>query len=330
MFEQELKIAEQAVSHGMRICRTIQAELTRADAITKSDRSPVTIADFASQAVLCRMLNQAFPHIPIVAEESSGELRKAENKAVLDKINHYIAEDQAISAVVHADNLFESIDLGGMEPNNDMFWTLDPIDGTKGFLRGEQFAVALALIVKGDVNLGVLGCPNLELPAQSSGKGVLLSAVKGEPTQLVSIETGKRVNVAVSSVTQSRDMRFVESYVSAHSNLDLQLQIARTLEMQADPVQLDSQAKYAIVATGNAEIYLRIPHPKTPDYKEKIWDHAAGSIVVEQAGGLVSDIDGKKLDFSMGKTLKNNRGIFASIPSVHRRILDIIRDLTHA
>ena len=108
----------------------------------------------------------------------------------------------------------------------------------------------------------------------------------------------------------------------------MQLQIARTLEMQADPVQLDSQAKYAIVATGNAEIYLRIPNPRTPDYKEKIWDHAAGSLVVEQAGGFVSDIDGKKLDFSVGRTLDNNRGVFASVPSVHNRILDIIRDLS--
>lgn len=329
MFEQELKIAEKAVIDGMRLCRAIQDELTRDDAITKSDRSPVTIADFASQAVVCRILNQSFPQIPIVAEESSGELKKPENSAILEKINYYIAKDETISNIVNPGNVFESIDLGVLEPNDKMFWTLDPIDGTKGFLRGEQFAVALALIVKGEVKLGVLGCPNLELPGQSSGKGVLLSAVKGEPTQLVSVETGERTDVSVSSISEPREMRFVESYVSAHSNLDMQLQIARTLEMQADPVQLDSQAKYAIVATGNAEIYLRIPNPKTPDYKEKIWDHAAGSLVVEQAGGSVSDIDGNKLDFSQGKTLENNRGVFASVPSVHSRILDIIRRLSN-
>jgi 3'(2'), 5'-bisphosphate nucleotidase len=82
------------------------------------------------------------------------------------------------------------------------------------------------------------------------------------------------------------------------------------------------------MASGNAEIYLRIPNPKTPDYKEKIWDHAAGSIVVEEAGGKVTDISGNKLDFSAGKTLRNNSGIFASVPSIHQHILEIIKKLT--
>jgi 3'(2'), 5'-bisphosphate nucleotidase len=328
MFGKELETGQRAVIEGMRICRTIQDELSHADAITKSDRSPVTIADFASQAVVCRILNRHFPDIPIVAEESSGALKKPEHKDVLEKILHYIAADEAISRILNRENLFQSIDLGGAEPTSGAFWTLDPIDGTKGFLRGEQFAVALALIVEGEVKVGILGCPNLEIPGQSSTKGYLLAAVKDHHTQLINVETGQRETVTVSSKTDSKTMRFVESYVSAHSNLEMQEQIARTLEMERDPVRMDSQVKYAVVAGGNAEIYLRIPHPNTPDYKEKIWDHAAGSLVVEEAGGMVRDIDGKKLDFNAGKTLKNNRGIFASIPYIHDRILEIIRQLT--
>ncbi|MCP5049105.1 MAG: 3'(2'),5'-bisphosphate nucleotidase [bacterium] len=327
MFERELEIGKQAVIEAMRICRTIQDELTRADSITKSDKSPVTIADFASQAVVCRILNDHFPDIPIVGEESSGALQKPEHREVLQKILYYIEQDDAISKIVNKENLFRSIDLGDDEPTDKVFWTLDPIDGTKGFLRGEQFAVALALIVEGDVNVGLLGCPNLEIPGQTSSKGYLLSAVKGEQTQLLNVENGNSESVGVSPITETRKMRFVESYVSAHSNMDMQLKIAHMLEMETDPVQMDSQVKYAVVATGNAEIYLRIPHPKTPDYKEKIWDHAAGSLIVECAGGVVSDIMGQQLDFMKGKTLKDNRGIFASIPSVHNRILGIIREL---
>lgn len=327
MLENELKTGREAVLQAMRISRTVQKELAREDCITKKDKSPVTIADFTAQAIVCKILTDHFPHIPIVGEERSDALKKPEHQEVLDKIIHYIENDGKISKILNRENLFQSIDLGGGEPTNQISWTLDPVDGTKGFLRGEQFAIALALIVEGEVKLGILGCPNLTLPNQQSNQGYLFFSIKTQGTQLLNVESGETQNVNCSSITDSKMMRFVESYESSHSNQEMQLQIARTLEMERDPVRLDSQVKYGIVATGNAEIYLRIPNPKTPDYREKIWDHAAGSLVVEEAGGVVTDIFGKKLDFSAGKTLKDNSGVFASVPSIHGRILEIIKEL---
>ena len=327
MYKKELEIGKNAVIKAMRITAAVQKDLSAADSITKSDRSPVTIADFASQAVICRILKSNFPEIPIVGEEDSAALKKPENKEVLRRILQYIDKDQDINKIVNRENLFESIDLGGGEPDEHIFWTLDPIDGTKGFLRGEQFAVALALIVKGEVHLGILGCPNLEIEGHSSESGCLIFAVKGEGAELLNVEKNITKKIGVSKISEPEKMRFVQSYESAHGNLDLQIEIARILKMQKDPVQMDSQVKYGCVSAGNAEIYLRIPNPKTPDYKEKIWDHAAGSIIVEEAGGSVSDIFGRKLDFSTGKTLKDNTGVFVSIPSIHKRILEIIEDL---
>ena len=66
-------------------------------------------------------------------------------------------------------------------------WTLDPIDGTKGFLRGEQYAVCLALLVDSSVEVGVIGCPNLPLdPQKPNGqKGCLFIAVRGQGTEQV-------------------------------------------------------------------------------------------------------------------------------------------------
>jgi HAL2 family 3'(2'),5'-bisphosphate nucleotidase len=328
MLENELKTGRQAVLQAMRISRTVQKELAREDCITKKDKSPVTIADFAAQAIVCKVITDRFPDIPIVGEERSDALKKPEHKEILDKIIHYIENDDKISEILNRENLFQSIDLGGGEPTKQTFWALDPVDGTKGFLRGEQFAIALALIVQGEVKLGILGCPNLTLPDQQSNQGYLCFAVKNQGTQLLNVESGETRKVNCSSISDPKMMRFVESYESAHSNQDLQMQIARTLEMERDPVRLDSQVKYGILASGNAEIYLRIPNPKTPDYREKIWDHAAGCLVVEEAGGVVTDILGKKVDFNAGKTLKNNSGVFASVPSVHGRILEIIKELT--
>ena len=99
--------------------------------------------------------------------------------------------------------------------------------------------------------------------------------------------------------------------------------MAELLGITADPVRLDSQAKYAVVARGEADIYLRLP--TRADYQERIWDHAAGVLVVEEAGGRVTDVTGKPLDFSLGQTLQQNRGVVVTNHHVHERVLGALR-----
>ena len=88
---------------------------------------------------------------------------------------------------------------------------------------------------------------------------------------------------------------------------------------------MDSQAKYGIVSRGDASIYLRLPTKKS--YRENIWDHAAGSIIVEEAGGRVTDIQGKPLDFSAGNKLNNNRGIIATNGKLHDLLLEAVQQV---
>jgi 3'(2'), 5'-bisphosphate nucleotidase len=317
MLQKEKEIALQAVSYAMALAGTIQREMTGRDTLTKTDRSPVTIADFAVQALICKILSRHFPRLPIVGEEDSLVIRQAENRGLSDKICSYLQHrDGALSV----QQIWDYIDLGGSEPNGT-FWTLDPIDGTKGFLRGEQFAIALALIIDGQVSLGILGCPNL------GAGGTLFWAMENGGSWKKEGANDKTEQVQVSALNDSRQMKFVESYESSHSDKDTQLAISRLLQIEHAPEQMDSQVKYGIVAMGAAEIYLRIPNPATPGYHEKIWDHAAGSLIVEQAGGKVSDIRGKKLDFTAGKTLYRNRGILATNGKIHQRVLDTITEL---
>jgi len=87
-------------------------------------------------------------------------------------------------------------------------------------------------------------------------------------------------------------------------------------------VRVDSQAKYALLARGEASIYLRLPTRK--DYREKIWDHAAGMLIVQEAGGTVTDVDGKPLDFTAGRTLERNRGVIATGGKIHRAVVDAV------
>jgi len=325
MHETELKIARRAVAAAMEITRRVQADMTGADTLTKADRSPVTVADFASQAIICSMLHREFPEIPIVAEENAAVLKRPENKAIRDRLAFYL-DSAKESSGLNPDRIFDLIDLGTRSTEN-LFWTLDPIDGTKGFLRGEQYAVALALVNNGRVELGILGCPNLAPPESQAAGGCMVTAVLGQGAWREYFGEEKQGPCRISSRKDPAQMRFVESYVSAHSHADLQLAVARELGIRGNPVRMDSQVKYAVVASGDAEIYLRIPHPNTPDYKEKIWDHAAGSLIVTEAGGKVSDIQGRPLDFSAGKTLQRNRGILATTDKMHALVVAAIARL---
>jgi 3'(2'), 5'-bisphosphate nucleotidase len=103
--------------------------------------------------------------------------------------------------------------------------------------------------------------------------------------------------------------------------------IAEKMGVQAEPVRLDSQAKYAILASGAGDLIFRLISPNMPDYKEKIWDQAAGSLVVEEAGGKITDLDGKLLDFTKGRTLAGNRGVLASNALLHNAALEAIQNV---
>jgi 3'(2'), 5'-bisphosphate nucleotidase len=89
-----------------------------------------------------------------------------------------------------------------------------------------------------------------------------------------------------------------------------------------EPHRIDSQAKYAAVARGDAALYLR--HSLSKTYIEKVWDHAAGVIVTEEAGGRVTDVHGQPLDFTAGRQLERNTGIVASNRLIHDRVLAAI------
>ena len=312
-YESQMQAAVDAVRAAARVCQAVQANLVTAATLEKKDKSPVTVADFASQAVICHRLQAAFPDLPVVGEEDSKDLRGDDAAELRQKV----ADHAGLS---EADTL-AAIDHGGFDPagspNTRRYWTLDPIDGTKGFLRGQQYAVALALIEDGQVVLGVLGCPNLN-------GGLLMAAAQGQGATRLPLE-GSDLDgqpVQVSRVSDLKDANFCESVEAGHSDQDASVQIAAKLGITAEPYRIDSQCKYAAVARGDATIYLRLP--TRPGYREKIWDHAAGMIVVQEAGGSVTDVDGKPLDFSLGRQLDHNRGIIATHGKFHDQVVQAV------
>jgi 3'(2'), 5'-bisphosphate nucleotidase len=221
----------------------------------------------------------------------------------------------------------------------DRFWTIDPIDGTKGFLRGEQYAIALALVVRGEVVLAALACPNLDAQANRRPQeekrqrlishGAIFTAVNGEGAFARDAELSAGIEpvvmrIHVSDTDNPAEVRICESVESGHTAHGDAAGLARRLGIAAAPLRIDSQAKYAVVARGDAELYLRLP--TRADYHEKIWDHAAGVLIATEAGGTATDIHGRPLEFQHGRELIANRGVIVSNGKMHDRVIQAIAE----
>jgi 3'(2'), 5'-bisphosphate nucleotidase len=324
VWEREREVAIDAVAKTCHLCEQVRAEELSEKTMQKEDRSPVTVADFATQAVISLELLQAFPQDLIMAEEHlAGVTTDLKEKIVQHVRTSYadLSQDKISSAIDRCTH------QGGP---NGRFWVLDPVDGTKGFLRGDQYAIALALIEHGRVVLGVLGCPNLPLDlAEPDGpKGCLFVATEKEGATLRSVDGSSETLISVSATAEATKGSFCESFESSSTSHSNAARIAEILGIETPPVRIDSQCKYGIVARGDASIYLRLP--SKAGYEEKIWDHAAGWLVVKEAGGEISDVTNRPLDFTTGQTLSRNRGVVATNGKLHPQVIAGVRQVLEA
>jgi 3'(2'), 5'-bisphosphate nucleotidase len=292
--------------------------LTQASKICQQVRhtSPVTIADFASQAIICAAIRRTFPHDQIIGEED-GQMLVSENskltlKAVTAQVNSQMPG-------VNAEQVVNWINYGNGSIA-DRYWTLDPIDGTKGFIRGDQYAIALALIEDQQPVLGAIACPALE-------NGVIFYGIKGEGASKVPLNNEPGETIKVNALTAIEDLQMIASVEVANSNKEAQELLRQKLGATHAITKMDSSAKYGVIAMGQADLYVRIRVPQASSYRENIWDHAAGEIIIKEAGGQLTDLDGKPLDYRYGHKYEQNRGILATNGVIHDRVLAQIKAL---
>lgn len=312
-----------------RVTRAVQADLQTSGVLTKDDRSPVTVADYAAQAVVAHVLQQDLGAVRLVGEERADALRLPENSGLL---NRTVTQAQRAWPGVEPESLMRAIDVGAAEPDQRGFWTLDPVDGTKGFLRNQHYAVSLAYVEGGVPVLAALACPNFETDTNYAldrpGRGVLCLAQRGKGAWQSALHDGAVMH-PLGAVPRRQDMvRTCESVEAGHSNHGAHAKILREAGLSAQSVRLDSQAKYVVVARNQADVYLRLPSHR--GYVEKIWDHAAGELVAREAGLVVSDFKGRALDYSHGRRLEKNRGIIVAAAEHHGRLLQAIKRLGYS
>ncbi|KAG9312595.1 hypothetical protein JVU11DRAFT_6992 [Chiua virens] len=335
----EKQVAVVAVRRACALTSSIFNNLVKNETLTKGDKSPVTVGDYSAQAVVNTILGRAFPSDPIVGEEDAAELRQASGTVLKDRI--VALANEALTGDLGSDEssdlglgpgqartpdeLLDAIDRGSDQGGRvGRRWTLDPIDGTKGFLRGGQYAVCLALIVDGEVVLGVIGCPNLPVNngEPDGSRGCIFVAVKGQGAEQTTVSGDHAVPLSIPTAGPG-SLNFLESVEVAHADLTFNNRVSELLSITRAPARMDSQAKYGCLARGDGGAYLRMP--TGTGYQEKIWDHASGSLLVQECGGVITDSRGKLLDFGLGRTLGENYGVIAAGKDVHAQVLAAVQ-----
>jgi HAL2 family 3'(2'),5'-bisphosphate nucleotidase len=319
-WQREFAVALRAVREGARVARHVR-ERVRDCGWLKPDQSPVTVADFTVQALVAHRLRESFPDDPLVAEEDASVLRSPSGQAGLEQVMTALGE-----AVPDLDpgRTLDLIDAGRAAPA-DRFWTLDPVDGTQGFVRGDQYVVVLALVVRGEVAIGVIGCPAMAPVDQpAAATGWIACAVRARGAFAASLREQEALRpLHVSACRDPRLARVLRSFEPAHINLPRFDAILQFLGAEVPPALMDSQAKHALVAAGGADLLIRVPAARS--FRDKIWDQAAGSLIVEEAGGRVTDLNGRRLDFGTGRLLDANEGVVASNGLLHDAVLAAVR-----
>ena len=355
----ELNAALAAVHRASFMSRSLQKGFL---SVSKDDMSPVTIADFAVQALVVDVLSRAFPGDKFIAEEDSEALRSdpAIRGAVLSALQ------AATSSAWTEERLYSTVDRGSFSGSAPRVWVLDPVDGTKGFMRGQHYCIALALLINGKPQLSVMGCPNVNLnrvlepevtlarggkvsdidecfgvadaaPAAGNSPGELLrvhslsagsvfyaAQGRGAWARSLSMPLEAGHEVTVSGVRESASAALCEATEAGYGDREVTQGVFKRLGLTRDFLRLDGQCKYCVVGSGAAEGNLRLP---SPGYREKIWDAAPGAHFITEAGGRVTDLEGRELDFGEGRVLAARvEGIVSSNTLLHAELLAAVAE----
>ncbi|PIA34415.1 hypothetical protein AQUCO_03800197v1 [Aquilegia coerulea] len=320
-YNKELQAAVNVVEKACRLCVDVKKSLFSSEGkiLEKNDQTPVTVADFGVQALISLELNRLFPSIPLVAEEDSAFLRSS---ILVDTVVSVVNDTMETGdTTLDRNDVLKAIDRGGKDAfifgeNPATYWVLDPIDGTRGFLKGTEalYVVGLALVIDGEIAVGVMGCPNWQADISKNlgtedqedksgqpGQGILMVAHVGCGTwtkrlsNLLGSNTAGHIDWTRCYVDSCRiihEARFCIPESITWESLPLSRCLTSTTNADSVdngqvlllPTCCGSLCKYIMVASGRASVFIQRSRAKTV---VKAWDHAVGVICVIEAGGQV-------------------------------------------
>ncbi|KAI1433599.1 carbohydrate phosphatase [Xylaria sp. CBS 124048] len=349
-YARELGIAIRAVQSAAKLSQRVLKSDDKGT-VEKDDLSPVTVADFAIQALLTATIHDAFPDDEFVGEESAAELR--ENPALLGRVWGLLLElrdDEAKSSCklpTSPEHMCEMIDKCGNGqpggPNSRRVWVFDPIDGTKTFVLREAYAINVALLEGGRQVLSVVGCPTLPVNATApihnrtvdpTGRGSIVFAIRGHGTYVRPlVETPgearvRKIEPLPASVAPA-DLRAVSCYHMLDSGVDdaHEAVMARLGITTKGCDFLAWVLRWVTLGLGLANITVWIY--KKRERCGKIWDHAGAMLLFEELGGKITDIDGKDINLDAGRLMVENHGFIAAPRDIHHMVVKAVHEVLH-
>lgn len=231
-YEGEFEAAIEAVERACRLCLNVRTKMSTGLGISmeegqrqKKDLTPVTVADYGVQALVALELSKRFQGVPLLGEEDAFFFKGESGSESGPSLATFVTQEVISVASLQLGTVTEQNIMNALEGNedprlSDKYWILDPIDGTRGFVRGgdSQCVVGLALVHKGELVVGVMGLPFLPLDSHdmpllkpgssknspSASKGVLLAAAKNGGTWVRPIRWSSEQN-------SEKDPSFVET-----------------------------------------------------------------------------------------------------------------------
>lgn len=271
--------------------------------LEKKLETAIEIAKLAGEVIM------EFYALEIIAEEKYGVDNFSEPVTIADRtaskiIVERLAEafpDDAILSEEETDDMKNRM-------SKDSVWIIDPLDGTRGFVNKDgDFAVQIGLAEKGKAILGVVFAPNQnKLFYAGKGNGAFVIEDEKLPRRLKVSELTdfEKMNIAVSRNHRSPKM----------SEIFKEFRFSR--EIQRGSVGI----KVGLIAEQAADLYIHLS-PRT-----KFWDTCAPQIILEEAGGKMTDLFGERLRYDL-KDVQNHNGIISSNGAAHEKIVEMMKPL---
>ena len=296
-YHNELKLAIEIVNIASKITEWFRQ--VGFQSFQKEDDSPVTIADYATQIYIINKILEQFPEDQIIAEEDDNSF--IDNKA-----------KRSINSCYKALNIGENINIEKTlmikdKKKTSRQWTVDPIDGTKGFQKGLSYAIGVGFMKKSDPKICAIAVPNYKKFGNTS-----FFAEKDKGSKFAT-NISEFKPIKVSHQSQLKQAKLCHSL---HYDEPWVMDFAKRAEI-TNFIQIDSMTKFCMIADGTADLYVK-PMNKSRSFA---WDFLPGILLVQEAGGTVSDLRGNKIEFNNDKCIVSTPGLIASNSIIHNDII---------
>ena len=298
-YQKELLLASDLVQKASKITEWFRE--TGFKTIEKKDHSPVTLADYAAQTFINYYLKKEFPSDQLFAEERIEDLSDSQEGLI-----RKCFKDLNIPIKKFESNL----NYRGKPSNRQ--WTIDPIDGTKGFVANLSYSIGIGFLVNSEPTVSAIGAPNYD----ERGLAVF-RAEQGEGSQ--ASYAGKAfIPITTSSQSNLKNSRVcISLHNASKATLDFLDKIGIKEENRC---AMDGMGKFCMVADATADFYIHLNRNVMHS-----WDFCPGDLLIREAKGNSSDIDGKRLKFKDNICIITAPGYLFSNKKLPKAILPLFK-----